>query len=385
LLRQIAFEEPTRLRRLARAIPAELETVVLKAMEKRPQDRYATAQELADDLRHWLNNEPIRARRPGLVQRITKWGRRHRPLVFAAVVSMLLALFLLAISNLVIWYEHQTTKEALLKARIHEQEINHLVDREVRLREAFEGKLQRSLEAMDSLFTTLDESFPEEKADSARIRQPVSEQAVRFYCDLLPIETHRRLLVRETMWAYVRLGNLYALRNQFAEAKQAYHSAAEAMSQWVQLAHPEETAGEPELPRISAAGDIEDHPATQRAYRRALMHWRNASPKELADVEDFRERLVQDLTAREIRAPRDRSPRDKKEFNRKVFELRKHVLEDLPTMQRVSEVLKRALPYGRDLQEVDQVEDAKTTYRQAIRQAERGIAQDLMRKEIRIL
>src|SRR5262249_50259780 len=73
LLRQIAFEEPKSPRRLNWAIPAELETVVLKATEKNPVDRYGTAQELADDLRRFLEDKPIRARRPTLVQRAAKW------------------------------------------------------------------------------------------------------------------------------------------------------------------------------------------------------------------------------------------------------------------------------------------------------------------------
>jgi serine/threonine protein kinase len=64
LLRQITFEEPRPPRRLHRAIPAELETIVLKALEKNPADRYATAQELADDLRRFLEDKPVRARRP---------------------------------------------------------------------------------------------------------------------------------------------------------------------------------------------------------------------------------------------------------------------------------------------------------------------------------
>src|SRR5206468_304983 len=51
LMRQIAFEEPRPPRRLKKAIPAELETIVLKAMEKNPVERYATAKDLADDLR----------------------------------------------------------------------------------------------------------------------------------------------------------------------------------------------------------------------------------------------------------------------------------------------------------------------------------------------
>src|SRR5438876_9059438 len=64
VMRQIAFEEPPPPRRLDRAVPAELEVVVLKALEKSPADRYATAQELADDLRRWLDDRPIPAQRP---------------------------------------------------------------------------------------------------------------------------------------------------------------------------------------------------------------------------------------------------------------------------------------------------------------------------------
>src|SRR5205085_1769628 len=81
LLRQIAFEEPKAPRRVNKAIPAELEAIVLKAMEKNPQERYATAKELADDLRRWLDGRLIRARRPTPVQRAQKWLRRHPAVV----------------------------------------------------------------------------------------------------------------------------------------------------------------------------------------------------------------------------------------------------------------------------------------------------------------
>jgi serine/threonine protein kinase/Flp pilus assembly protein TadD len=92
LLRQIAFEEPRPPRRVNKAIPAELETIVLKALEKSPQERYATAQELANDLKRYLRDEPIRARRPSLARRARKWARRHRPAVWAAAVCLLVAL-----------------------------------------------------------------------------------------------------------------------------------------------------------------------------------------------------------------------------------------------------------------------------------------------------
>jgi serine/threonine protein kinase/Flp pilus assembly protein TadD len=96
LLRQIAFEEPKPPRRLDKAVPAELESIVLKALEKRPTDRYGTAQELADDLRRYVDDKPIQAKRPRLAQRARKWARRHRAVVGAAVVCLAVTLAVLA-------------------------------------------------------------------------------------------------------------------------------------------------------------------------------------------------------------------------------------------------------------------------------------------------
>src|SRR5262249_50039253 len=84
LLRHAACEEPRPPRRLNKAIPLELETIVGKAMEKNPADRYATAQEMADDLEHFLKDEPIGAKRPTLMLRARKWARRHSAAVRAA-------------------------------------------------------------------------------------------------------------------------------------------------------------------------------------------------------------------------------------------------------------------------------------------------------------
>jgi tetratricopeptide (TPR) repeat protein len=96
LLRQIAFEEPRPPRRANKAVPLELETIVLKAMAKSPAERYATAQELADDLQRFLKDEPILARRPTVVQRTRRWARRHRPVVWSAAVALLVTLAVLA-------------------------------------------------------------------------------------------------------------------------------------------------------------------------------------------------------------------------------------------------------------------------------------------------
>jgi tetratricopeptide (TPR) repeat protein len=94
LLRQVAFEDPKPPRRHNKAIPADLETIVLKALAKNPAERYATAQEVADDLRRFLEHKPIQARRPTLVKRLRKWARRHRAAVWSAAVVLLVAVVL---------------------------------------------------------------------------------------------------------------------------------------------------------------------------------------------------------------------------------------------------------------------------------------------------
>jgi serine/threonine protein kinase len=104
-LRQIAFEEPSRPRGRNKAIPADLETIVLKAMEKNPADRYGTAQELADDLERFLKDEPIRARRATLVQRLRKWSRRHKVVVRSAL--LMIALVVLLAGSGALWLVHR--------------------------------------------------------------------------------------------------------------------------------------------------------------------------------------------------------------------------------------------------------------------------------------
>lgn len=112
LLAQIALEEPRPLRRINPAVPADLETITLKALAKDPGERYASAAELADDLRRFLEDRPIQARPPSFMQRVAKWSRRHRPLVAAAVVVLVIGLAAWTISSLLIWDAYRAESAA---------------------------------------------------------------------------------------------------------------------------------------------------------------------------------------------------------------------------------------------------------------------------------
>jgi serine/threonine-protein kinase len=92
VLRQVIYESPARPRLLVGAAPAALEAVCLKALAKKPAQRYATAKEMAGEVQRWLADEPMSAYRPPLAARAGRWLRRHRTLAAAAAAAALVAL-----------------------------------------------------------------------------------------------------------------------------------------------------------------------------------------------------------------------------------------------------------------------------------------------------
>jgi serine/threonine protein kinase/WD40 repeat protein len=87
LIEKVTHEEPAQPRKLDAKIPRDLETIILKAIAKEPSRRFATARALAEDLRRFLADRPIQARRTSLRERAWRWCRRNP--VIAALISSL--------------------------------------------------------------------------------------------------------------------------------------------------------------------------------------------------------------------------------------------------------------------------------------------------------
>jgi WD40 repeat protein len=90
-LELVRHAEPTPPSQLQPGCPRDLETICLKCLQKEPTRRYVSAALLADDLRRFLNHEPIQARPVGGAERLRKWLRR-RPAVAASIGLAALAL-----------------------------------------------------------------------------------------------------------------------------------------------------------------------------------------------------------------------------------------------------------------------------------------------------
>lgn len=117
LLGQILLDEPKPLRYWDRTIPIEVETIVLKCLSKNPAERYSSAADFAADLRRFLEERPILARRPTIIDSARKWLRRHPAVVIACAISLIAGVIGLGITTGIVTHEQKLTREALVRER----------------------------------------------------------------------------------------------------------------------------------------------------------------------------------------------------------------------------------------------------------------------------
>ncbi len=216
VLRQVAEEEPIAPRRHNPAIPRELETIVLKAMDKEPGSRYAAAQELADDLRRFLEHKPIRARRPSLMERTAKWARRHPGAVVATIAVLAVAAIALGITTV-----HITTV---------------LVSREraevVRQRDAAGSQRRRARAAVDTMYTRLAERWLAEEPRMTDVQREFLEEALRYYEEFAQEPGGGIDALRGAAEAYLRVGDIRAKLGHHHDAEAAFRRSS---TLWVGL------------------------------------------------------------------------------------------------------------------------------------------------------
>jgi len=154
VLRQIVAEEPRRPRSLNDHVPRDLETIVLKAMEKNPASRYPSAKEMALDLDRWQRGEPIEARPIGPGGRLLRLCRR-RP-VASLLSAMLIAVTVLGFAGILWQWQRaeaqravaQRQRQAAQQQRARAAQEGARAEQQRQLAEQLQHRAERTLRAM---------------------------------------------------------------------------------------------------------------------------------------------------------------------------------------------------------------------------------------------
>lgn len=174
-------------REVQRDVPAALEAVCLRAMALRPADRYTTPRALADDIEHWLADEPVSAWREPLAIRARRWVQRHRMLVTSAAVAVLVASLSLAVLAVVLAAANRREREA----RAHATE-----------------NFQLAFDSVNQYLTRVSESQLRDVPNLQVLRRELLDAARGFYQRFVDQRGDDPLVRAELGRAYLRLAQI---------------------------------------------------------------------------------------------------------------------------------------------------------------------------------
>ena len=184
------------MRNIARDLPRPLEAICLKAMATAPADRYPSARALADDLQHWLADEPVSAYREPFRERLLRWLRRHKAWAQALAASLLLVAVMAGGAGLVIEQARRAEADARRDA---------------------EQNLAAALATVDEFFTQVSESQLLNVPGLQPLRKELLYKARDHYQQFIERNAHNAALAADLAASHYRV----ALVEQQVGAKTA--------------------------------------------------------------------------------------------------------------------------------------------------------------------
>ncbi|MBM3999657.1 MAG: hypothetical protein FJ297_08995 [Planctomycetes bacterium] len=171
---QVIHNEPVSPRVLQPGVPVDVETICMKSLQKDPSARYESCRALADDLRRFLNGEPILARPISRVERAWRWCERHPA---TAVPSGLAGLFILATALVASWAWWTTAAQATI---ISEQRDQVQEQRDEARKERDEARRQRTIADEQRVIANQRKVLAEEKEELARRQATLALENIQF-------------------------------------------------------------------------------------------------------------------------------------------------------------------------------------------------------------
>jgi serine/threonine protein kinase/tetratricopeptide (TPR) repeat protein len=217
VLRKLEHDEPTPPRKLNPSVPLDLETIVLAAMTKSRDERYQSAQALADDLGRFLSGEPALARRPGLVDRATKWARRHQAIVAVAAVSVMLLSIVSSVGMVMLAREQSRTKAAFTESEKNRHLANESFARA-------EQSFQKARDVLDQLGVQVSDRLVAVPGTEP-IRRQLLDDTLDFYREFIKQAAGDPKLQHELALAYFKSGVIEAKLGDTPQAVAEYTRA----------------------------------------------------------------------------------------------------------------------------------------------------------------
>ena len=242
-IQQVRTEEPVPPSRLRPKLSKDLETICLKCLEKSPEKRYASAQELAEDLERFLDGRPILARPVSLPERAWRWTRRNplaatvAALVVAIAIGATAASWRLTFLNRRLTVEKQNTEKAQALAVRRQREAETARAEEARQRAAAdaarEAKSKQYNEVLMAYHTVLDRVERRLRNDPRQVelRKEIIDLAMKSLEKVRDASEGNVLADRNQAVGYQRLGGIYEVVGQLDEARKQYELAATILRQ----------------------------------------------------------------------------------------------------------------------------------------------------------
>jgi tetratricopeptide (TPR) repeat protein/tRNA A-37 threonylcarbamoyl transferase component Bud32 len=234
---QVLSDDPVSPVRLQPKTPRDLETICLHCLQKTPERRYPSAAALADDLRRFLEGQPIRARATSIAEKAVKWGRR-RPAAAALIGVICLGSILLA--GVITLYNQRLQEQrdyAQDQERIAKRERDAAVAAHLESegqRQRAEAYFRKARAAVDQMLTEVGETRLANVPQMEPVRQRLLAEALRLYQEFAREKSDDPSLRAEAARAAARVGEIQKLLGHDTEADQAYREATTRAEKLVQ-------------------------------------------------------------------------------------------------------------------------------------------------------
>jgi serine/threonine-protein kinase len=222
IVHQVINDAPLLPRSLAASTPPALQAACLKALAKKPDERYSSASELAQEVQRYLADEPVRAYKEPARTRLARWARRHRVLTSSAAVLLMAAVVALTAGTLLLGQANARTQEQ---------------------RDLAQQNFYKARQAVDQYLTAVSENrlLKSPMPGLQPLRKELLELALAYYVDFLQQQAEDPALQADVAAAYLRVGRINSEIGTKTESLAAVRRARDLYDTLIR-AHPNDPA-----------------------------------------------------------------------------------------------------------------------------------------------